>query len=230
MIVDYIDEHKVEYGVGTICRVLTERGCKIASSTYYDRTHRQASARAVRDEELTARVSAVHAKNYSVYGARKVWLALNREGTAVARCTVERLMRRLGLTGARRGKVKRTTIADPQGRRADDLVDRHFDPPAPNRLWVADFTSRTSPPDLSKAIDRSHFSCAPVDADPSNTMPCCSSSFESRCRARIKSPRTSSRARTRSRAASCPSEGMTTVGSSPIRTSLAIHSASLLSV
>ena len=140
MIVDYIDGHKVEYGVGTICRVLTEHGCKIAPSTYYDRTHRQASARAVRDEELTAQVSAVHAKNYSVYGARKVWLAMNREGTAVARCTVERLMRRLDLTGARRGKVKRTTIADPQGRRADDLVDRRFDPQAPNRLWVADFT------------------------------------------------------------------------------------------
>lgn len=140
MIVDYIDEHKVEYGVGTICRVLTEHGCKIATSTYYDHTHRQASARAVRDEELCEQVAAVHAENYGVYGARKVWLAMNREGTAVARCTVERLMRRLGLTGARRGKVKRTTIADQQGRRADDLVDRRFDPQAPNRLWVADFT------------------------------------------------------------------------------------------
>jgi putative transposase len=140
VIVDYIDEHKVEYGVGTICRVLTEHGCKIASSTYYDHTHRQVSARQARDEQLSAQVTAVHAKNYSVYGARKVWLAMNREGTAVARCTVERLMRNLGLVGTRRGKVKRTTIADPQGRRADDLVDRRFDPPAPNRLWVADFT------------------------------------------------------------------------------------------
>ncbi|SDP28030.1 putative transposase [Nakamurella panacisegetis] len=140
MIISYIDQHKAEYGVGTICRVLTEHGCKIASSTYYDRTHQQPSARAVRDEALSAQVSAVHAENYGVYGARKVWLTLNREGTAVARCTVERLMRRLGLVGARRGKVKRTTIADPQAQRASDLVDRHFDPEAPDRLWVADFT------------------------------------------------------------------------------------------
>ncbi|WP_231988056.1 IS3 family transposase [Nakamurella panacisegetis] len=140
VIISYIDQHKAEYGVGTICRVLTEHGCKIASSTYYDRTHQQPSARAVRDEALSAQVSAVHAENYGVYGARKVWLTLNREGTAVARCTVERLMRRLGLVGARRGKVKRTTIADPQAQRASDLVDRHFDPEAPDRLWVADFT------------------------------------------------------------------------------------------
>ena len=130
----------MEYGVGTICRVLTEHGCKIATSTYYDHTHREVSARAARDKKLAEQVSELHAKNYSVYGARKVWLAMNREGTAVARCTVERLMRQLGLSGARRGKVKRTTIADAQGRRADDLVDRHFDPQTPNRLWVADFT------------------------------------------------------------------------------------------
>jgi transposase InsO family protein len=73
-----------------------------------------------------------------VYGARKVWLVLNREGIAVARCTVERLMTELGLTGAVRGKVKRTTIADPAAARPADLVQRRFAPPAPNRLWVAD--------------------------------------------------------------------------------------------
>jgi putative transposase len=75
-----------------------------------------------------------------VYGARKVWLVLNRAGIAVARCTVERLMTELGLTGAVRGKVKRTTIADPAAARPADLVQRRFAPPAPNRLWVADLT------------------------------------------------------------------------------------------
>ena len=82
----------------------------------------------------------MHAANYGVYGARKVWLALNREGIEVARCTVERLMAELGLTGAVRGKVKRTTIADPAAARPADLVQRQFAPPAPNRLWVADLT------------------------------------------------------------------------------------------
>ena len=75
-----------------------------------------------------------------MYGARKVWLVLNREGIAVARCTVERLMTELGLTGAVRGKVKHTTIADPAAARPADLVQRRFAPPAPNRLWVADLT------------------------------------------------------------------------------------------
>ena len=75
-----------------------------------------------------------------MYGARKVWLVLNREGIAVARCTVERLMTELGLTGAVRGKVKRTTIADPAAARPADLVQRRFAPPAPNRLWAADLT------------------------------------------------------------------------------------------
>ena len=83
----------------------------------------------------------MHAANYGVYGARKVWLALNREGIAVARCTVERLMAELGLSGAVRGKAKRTTIADPTAAaRPADLVQRQFGPPAPNRLWVADLT------------------------------------------------------------------------------------------
>ena len=82
----------------------------------------------------------MHAENYGVYGARKVWLALNREGIAVARCTVERLMRELGLTGARRGRRDRTTVADAAAARPADLVERNFNPPAPNRTWVADFT------------------------------------------------------------------------------------------
>ena len=89
---------------------------------------------------LKAQIARVHAANYGVYGARKVWLALNREGITVARCTVERLMAELGLTGAVRGKTKRTTIADPTAPRPADLVQRRFAPPAPNRLWVADLT------------------------------------------------------------------------------------------
>ena len=82
----------------------------------------------------------MHAGNYGVYGARKVWLALNRAGIEVARCTVERLMADLGLSGATRGKARRTTIADPAAARPADLVGRQFAPPAPNRLWVADLT------------------------------------------------------------------------------------------
>jgi putative transposase len=84
--------------------------------------------------------SRVHAESFGVYGARKVWLQLNREGIAVARCTVERLMKQLGLQGVRRGKVKRTTIADPAAARPQDLVQRRFGPTAPNQLWVADIT------------------------------------------------------------------------------------------
>lgn len=82
----------------------------------------------------------VYDENYGVYGARKVWLQLNREGIPTARCTVERLMRTAGLRGAVRGKVKRTTIADPAAQRPADLVRRRFTPRAPNVLWVADFT------------------------------------------------------------------------------------------
>ena len=112
----------------------------IAPSTYYDRLNREPSRREVRDEDLKAQIARVHAANYGVYGARKVWLALNREGTTVARCTVERLMAELGLAGATRGKSRRTTIADPAAARPADLVQRQFAPPAPNRLWVADLT------------------------------------------------------------------------------------------
>jgi putative transposase len=112
----------------------------IAPSTYYDQARRTLSRREVRDERLKEHIRRVHAANYGVYGARKVWLTLNREGIAVARCTVERLMAELGLSGAIRGKARRTTIADPAAARPADLVGRRFGPPAPNRLWVADLT------------------------------------------------------------------------------------------
>jgi putative transposase len=148
--VEFIREHAdrrqpladggLRWGVEPICAVLSEHGLKIAPSTYYEHLARRPSARAQRDEVLLEHIRRVHGDNYSVYGARKVWLALNREGIAVARCTVERLMRAAGLVGARRGKVKKTTIADPDAARAADLVARQFAPTVPDRLWVADIT------------------------------------------------------------------------------------------
>jgi putative transposase len=128
------------FGVEPICRALTELGLPIAPSTYYEARGRPPSRRTVRDESLRVEVARVHRTNYSAYGARKVWLQLRREDIDVARCTVERLMGEMGLVGVRRGKKKRTTIADPQADRAGDLVNRKFDPVAPNVLWVADFT------------------------------------------------------------------------------------------
>lgn len=112
----------------------------IAPSTYYEQVAREPSRRQLRDGELSEHIQRVYAANYGVYGARKVWLALNREGVAVARCTVERLMTQLGLAGAVRGRARRTTIADSAAVRPADLVSRQFAPPAPNRLWVADLT------------------------------------------------------------------------------------------
>lgn len=112
----------------------------IAPSTFYDQVHREPSRRQSRDAVLKGEIARVHGANYGVYGARKVWLALNRKGTPVARCTVERLMAEPGLAGAVRGKATKTTIADPTAARPADLVQRRFAPPAPNRLWVADLT------------------------------------------------------------------------------------------
>ena len=120
--------------------MLTEHGLPIAPSTYYERLAKMPSARVQRDARLLVEIRRVHGDHFGVYGARKVWLQLNREGIPVARCTVERLMRSAGLVGVRRGKVKRTTIPDPAGARAADLVGRRFAPAAPDRLWVADIT------------------------------------------------------------------------------------------
>ena len=102
--------------------------------------HRAVSARAARDADLKVKIATAHKDNFGVYGARKVWLTLNREGTPAARCTVERLMKDLGLQGARRGKRVRTTIGNDAAARPTDLVGRDFNPLAPNRTWVADFT------------------------------------------------------------------------------------------
>jgi putative transposase len=131
----YIDAHKGQYGVEPICRVL-----EIAPSTYYAAGGRPACARRVQDERLKPEVARVHAENYGVYGARKVWRQLNREGFGVGRDRVWRLMRNLQLAGIRRGKAKRTTFPGEVAERPQDLVDRVFMAVAPNRLWVADLT------------------------------------------------------------------------------------------
>ena len=142
----FIDEHRHdriegrEFGVEPICRVLSEHGCKIAPSTYWAAVKRPPCDRAVRDRELLAQIRRVHADNYGVYGARKVWRQLNREGIEVARCTVERLMSQAGLAGAVRGATTRTTRPDPAAPRPEDLVERQFVASRPNQLWVVDFT------------------------------------------------------------------------------------------
>ena len=136
----FISDRKAEFGVEPICAVLSEHGAKIAPSTYYDAAARRPSRRALRDEQLKVAIARVHEANYGVYGPRKIWLQLNREDIPVARCTVERLMRDMRLTGARRGKRVATTRPDVRAARPADLVQRRFRPAAPNRLWVADFT------------------------------------------------------------------------------------------
>ena len=132
-----IDALRDQYGVEPACRVL-----QVAPSSYYavKARQREPSARTLRDRELLESIRRVHRENFGVYGARKVWWALRREGVEVARCTVERLMRQAGMQGAVRGKRWRTTIPDGQSERPRDLVDRDFTAGAPNRLWVADFT------------------------------------------------------------------------------------------
>ena len=119
---------------------MTEFGVKIAPSTYYAALTRPPSPRAVRDEELKKMIAKIYEENYSVYGPRKVWWQLRRDGVQVGRGRIERLMREMGLAGVMRGKTVRTTVQDKDGIRAADLVKRRFVAGAPNRLWVADFT------------------------------------------------------------------------------------------
>jgi putative transposase len=113
---------------------------QVAPSSYYAARGRPLSARRVRDEALKVKLRHVHHEHFGVYGARKLWRQLQREGIPVARCTVERLMRELSLSGVVRGKAWRTTVADESAPRPADLVERDFHAPAPNRLWVADLT------------------------------------------------------------------------------------------
>ena len=145
MICQYIDSRKKEFGVEPICKVLTGAGVKIAPSTYYAAKTRPLSARSLRDETLKVEISRVHKDNYSVLGARKMHVMLNRPEIAerhgaghVARCTVERLMANLGLHGVRRARSPRTTRSAPREQCPADLVKRHFSAFRPNELWVAD--------------------------------------------------------------------------------------------
>ena len=136
----FIDEHRSEYGVEPICRVLP-----IAPSTYHERVaqHPDPSRllpRAQRDEAMKPEVRRVFNANFKVYGVRKVWRQMQREGFDIARCTVERLMRDLGLQGVIRGKPIKTTISDKAAPCPLDQMNRQFHAPAPNMLWVSDFT------------------------------------------------------------------------------------------
>jgi putative transposase len=141
--VSFIEDHRGQYGVEPICEVLP-----IALSTYYEHKARQAdpgrlSARAKRDGVLKGHIRRIWEDNFKVYGVRKVWRQLKREGIGgdrLARCTVTRLMRQMGLRGAVRGKKCRTTISDDSAARPLDLVDRDFRASRPNELWVSDLT------------------------------------------------------------------------------------------
>jgi len=131
----YIDANRDRYGVEPICEVLP-----VAPSTYHAARQRPPSARRRRDQELKVEIARIHAEHLGVYGARKVWRQLHREGIGVARCTVERLMGELGLEGVRRGKARRTTTPDRTAPWPADLVERDFSAARPNQLWVADLT------------------------------------------------------------------------------------------
>ncbi len=138
--IGFIDDHRDAHGVEPICEVLP-----IAPSTYREhlaqrRDPARLSARARRDLELKPQIARVFAENFAVYGVRKVWRQMGREGFAVARCTVERLMGEMGLQGVIRGKPVRTTISDKAAPCPLDHVNRQFHAPAPDRLWLSDFT------------------------------------------------------------------------------------------
>ncbi len=138
--ITFIDEHRPVLGVEPICKVLP-----IAPSTYYDTVAKRTdvdrlSVRARRDARLKIEIGRVFDANYRVYGVRKVWRQLQREGFDVARCTVARLMKTMGLQGVIRGKPVRTTVSDKAVPCPLDQVNRQFHAPAPNRLWVSDFT------------------------------------------------------------------------------------------
>jgi transposase InsO family protein len=138
--ITFIDDHRDVLGVEAICRLL-----QVAPSTYYDHVAQRddptkASQRRRRDAELSAGIKRVFEANFEVYGARKIWRQLGREGVRIARCTVERLMRSLGIQGAVRGKAVKTTVSDKAAPCPMDHVNRQFQAARPNMLWVSDFT------------------------------------------------------------------------------------------
>jgi len=131
----FIDQHRVRFGVEPICREL-----EVSASAYWARKTRLPSLRTVCDEFLLGEIRRVHAESSGVYGQWKVWRQLNREGIIVARCTVERLMRKHGIEGVQKGKTRRTTLPSSTPIPARDLVRRNFTAKRPDQLWVADFT------------------------------------------------------------------------------------------
>ena len=131
----YIDAHRERFGVEPICSAL-----QVAPSTYYAASTRPPSPRSRSDVLLKPELLRVHAANYGVYGVRKLWRQLAREGVTVGRDRVHRLMQELGITGVVRGKRTRTPLPAAVAARPGDLVERQFSAPAPNRLWVADLT------------------------------------------------------------------------------------------
>ena len=145
----FIDDHRQAYGVEPICRVLPAKSQsdlrEIAPSIYYAHAARRADpgrlpARARGDAALMIEIRRVHEANFSVYGVRKIWRQLAREGIVVARCMVARLMHAMSLQGAVRGRKIRTTVPDPAAACPLDRVNRQFRAPCPNTLWVSDFT------------------------------------------------------------------------------------------
>jgi putative transposase len=140
MKVEFVDSQRETHGVQPVLQALQGTPAGIAPSSYYAAKTRTESARVVRDRELAVQIERVHEDNYSVYGARKVWAELNRQGVEVARCTVERLMREIGLRGLLRDKSPRTTRPAAETGRPGDLVERDFTATGPDELWVADLT------------------------------------------------------------------------------------------
>ena len=133
--VTYIEEHREEFGVEPICRVL-----QVAPSTYYAARSRLPSARQLRDAVLMPIMLAIWTANYEVYGVRKLWKAMVRAGRAIGRDQTARLMRELGIRGVRKGRKPKTTKSDPAASRPPDLVDCQFTADRPNALWVMDLT------------------------------------------------------------------------------------------
>ena len=140
MKVAFVDSHQAEYGVQPVLQALEHTPAQIAPSTYYAAKTRPASARSRRDAALIEMIKQIHAENYGVYGARKIWHEMHRQGVQVARCTVERLMRQIGLRGLLRDTSPRTTRPAAETDRPRDLVKRDFTATDANQLWVADLT------------------------------------------------------------------------------------------
>lgn len=136
----FIDDQRSAFGVKPICQVLQDAPSAYRRHAARDRAPSLLSRRAQCDAELAPKITQVWNANFQVYGADKVWKQMNREGSALASCTVERLMRRLGLRGAMRGKGVRTTVPDANAPCPLDRVKRHFKAERPNQLWVSDFT------------------------------------------------------------------------------------------